>query len=157
MFKYLKLLVYFFFSKIVSLSLLLSKIYKINLLYTSHYGYGDYVMFCNFIRKKVNQNNKIFCFSKLQYKTAKFFLKDEHIYKSLILLPELLSETHFGYNYLAYIKNFLPTNPVVKAKDGKYIQLSHLSLGTKETIEFIDKQLKKNKFSKKLKHIQLSK
>ena len=63
---YLKFLIYFLFSKIILLSIYVSRLKKINLLYTSHFGFGDYLFFCVEIREKLDSKTKIFCFSKLQ-------------------------------------------------------------------------------------------
>ena len=66
------------------------------------------ILSCFVITLEINNSkNKIFCFSNLQYKIARFFFKDKFIYKSLILMPEILNETHLGIN-LNHIKNFNP-------------------------------------------------
>ena len=153
MFNFIIFLIYFYYANFIKLSLLLAKFFKIRLIYTNHYGYGDFVLFCNYFRNKVNSKNKIFCFSNLQYKIARFFFKDKFIYKSLILMPEILNESHLGINFLNHIKNFNPRNPVKKASDGKYFTISHLSHATKESMGFIHNRIRQNTISNKVRQV----
>jgi 1-acyl-sn-glycerol-3-phosphate acyltransferase len=55
----LKFIIYFFFFKIVIYSIFFLKLKKQNILYTNHFGFGDFLFFCVHIRKRINSNNNI--------------------------------------------------------------------------------------------------
>ena len=73
---------------------------KKKLFYPYNFGFGDYVFFCSRIYPKLNKFNKVFCYSKQQFETAKFFINEEYIEKPLFLLPKRLSELYFYHLYL---------------------------------------------------------
>lgn len=151
-YNFVKNLVYFTFSKIIILSLLLAKIQKYKLIYTSSYGFGDNVIFNIFARKKI-EKNKIFCYSKTQYEISNFFYDKKNIFKSIILLPKILNETHIAYNYLENSNFFKPIFIKRMASDGKYLPISFLYHGNIKIKKFIISKLKKKEISKDLERV----
>jgi hypothetical protein len=144
-----KFIIYFFFCKIVTYSIFFLKLKK-NILYTSHFGFGDFLFFCVNIRKKINSNNKIFCFSKLQYEIANFFFDQHNIAKSFILAPRFISEHILGSNFLDKQKIFTPTNPKRLAPDKKKVPISDYYRGTRSSIKFITSKVNERKISKRI-------
>ena len=142
-----KFIIYFFFSKIVIYSIFILNLKKNNILYTNHYGFGDYLFFCVNLRKKVNTKKKIFCFSELQYEIANFFFERQYIVKSFILMPRFLNESHLGYNFLNKQKIFRPTNPKILAPDNRKVPISDFYVGTSDAIKFIKKKINGSKIS----------
>jgi hypothetical protein len=138
---YIKFLIYFLFSKIILLSLYVSRLKKINLLYTSHFGFGDYLFFCVEMREKLNSNTKIFCFSKLQNEIASFFFDKKYIVNSYFLMPKFMSESHIGYQFLSKNINFKPTNLKRIAPDKSLVPISDWYYGTINSVEFIKKKI----------------
>ena len=57
--QYFKFLIYLLFSKVIFLSIYFSKFRKINLLYTNHYDFGDYLFFCVEVRDKLTELDKL--------------------------------------------------------------------------------------------------
>lgn len=108
LFNVFKFLIYYIYYKLTIFSLLLGKIKNKKYLYTNHFGFGDFVVYCYIMKQKIFKK-KIFCYSKLQYDIAKFFFEKKYIEKSIILLPKFLSESHLGPNFLEKNKNFTPT------------------------------------------------
>jgi hypothetical protein len=101
----IKRLIYiFFFIFIVSKKNFLNK----DLLYYKQFGFGDFVIFCLYLRNKLNQSKKLFCYSRVQYEVASFFFNKKKIFKSKILLPKFLSEAHFGSHFLRNKSYFKP-------------------------------------------------
>ena len=145
---FLKKSVYYIYSKIIILSLVVAKIRKIKLIYTESFGFGDNVIFNVFAKSKI-QKSKIFCFSQTQYEIASFFYDKKFIYKSIILLPKILNESHIGYNYLIKNNFFKPVFLTRKAYDGKFLPISFLYQGNKNIKKFIISRLKKKKNFKK--------
>lgn len=143
----LKFIIYFFFFKVVIFSIYISNLRKNNILYTNHFGFGDYLFFCVSIRRKINSRKKIFCFSQLQYKTANFFFEKQYIVKSFILMPRFLNESHLGYNFLDKHKFFRPINLKILAPDGKKVPISDFYVGTTDVIKFIKKKINRSKIS----------
>lgn len=138
---YIKFLIYFLFSKIILLSIYVSRLKKINLLYTSHFGFGDYLFFCVEIREKLDSKTKIFCFSKLQNEIASFFFDKKYIVNSYFLMPKFMSESRIGYQLLSKNINFKPTNLKRIAPDNSLVPISDLYYGTENSIEFIKKKI----------------
>jgi hypothetical protein len=151
--KFLKFIIYNFFSNIIIFSIFVEKIKKKNILYSNCFGFGDYVHFCENIRKKLNKNNKIFCFSQAQFEIAKFFCEEKYIVKSFILMPRLLSESHLGYNFLLNNKIFTPINLTKLGPDLKKIHISDFYVGTTNTINFLKKKINENNISKNVANI----
>ena len=98
--------IYFIFSRFVILSLFYGNFKKTKLIYPLTFGFGDFAIFCVKIRKRINIDNKIFCFSKQQYKLASLFFDEENIYKSFILMPSLMNDHRLVYDWLIKKKNF---------------------------------------------------
>ena len=49
------------------------------------YNFGLVIMFfCSRIYPKLNKFNKVFCYSKQQFETAKFFINEEYIEKTVV-------------------------------------------------------------------------
>lgn len=124
---------------------------KTTLLYYNCFGFGDFLFFCAEARKLVDSNNKIFCYSKLQFETAKFFLKKKYILKSFFLMPKRMSESHLGYNFLLNNKIFKPIK--LLSPHNKKIELSNFYNGTKSSIDFITKKINRANISDELKKI----
>jgi hypothetical protein len=124
---------------------------KTTLIYNNCFGFGDFLFFCVEVRKLVNKNNKIFCYSKLQFETAKFFLKKKYILKSFFLMPKKMSESYLGYNFLLNNKTFKPLK--LMSPHNKKIELSNFYNGTKSSIDFITKKINRANISDKLKKI----
>ena len=103
-----KYLVYYFYSKIIIFSLLLNNLKKKKYLYSDHFGFGDFCVYCYVMSSKIKKK-KIFCFSKLQYEIATFFFEKKYIETSFLLLPRSMNESHIGYNFLSKNNNFKPT------------------------------------------------
>lgn len=140
---------YFFFSKIIIFSIYRLK--KRNFfVYYNRYGFGDFLYFCVHLRKKINKNKKIFCYSQLQYEIAKFFFDKEKIITAYLLLPKCMSESHLAYNFLLKEKKFIPTEPKRITPDNKIIPISEYYCGTKDSIKFIKKKISKSKISNKI-------
>ena len=148
--QYLKFLIYLLFSKVIFLSIYFSKFRKINLLYTNHYGFGDYLFFCVEVRDKLNSNTKVFCFSKLQSEIASFFFEKDNIVNSFLLMPKFMSEGHIGYQFLSKNINFKPSNFKRIAPDNSLIPISDWYYGTKKSIDFIKQKIDSFKISKKI-------
>ena len=151
--QYLKFLIYFLFSKLIFLSIYFSKFRNINLLYTSHYGFGDHLFFCVEVRDKLNSNTKIFCFSKQQNETASFFFEKENIINSFLLMPKFMNESHIGYHFLSKNINFKPSNFKRIAPDNSLIPISLWYCGTKQSIGFIKQKIDSSKISREIKNI----
>jgi hypothetical protein len=150
-FRYImKFIIYFFFFKIVIYSIFFLKLKKKNVLYTNHFGFGDFLFFCVHIRKRINSNNKIFCFSKLQYEIANFFFEQKYIAKSFILAPRFISDSHLGYNFLDKQKIFIPTNPKRFAPDNRKVPISDFYKGTRSSIKFIKLKINARKISTRI-------
>ena len=146
-------IIYFFFSKIIFLSINFYKLRKIKLFYTDRAGYGDFIFFCLEIRSKLNLNNKIFCFSKIQYDIAKFFFNEKFIAKNFILLPSFIFNTTYLTNkFLIKNKNFTPTYLTRLSPDNSNVQIpiSEWWNGTTDSIEFVSNKIKDFEISKKL-------
>ena len=146
----LKLVIYFFFSKVVIFSIYISSLRKNNILYTNHFGFGDYLFFCVSIRKKINSRKKIFCYSKLQYDTAKFFFEKKYIFNSFILMPRFMSESHLGYHFLNKQKIFKPIKPKRTILKNIKVSISDFYSGTSDSIAFIKKRINNSKISNKI-------
>jgi len=142
----LKFIIYFFFSKIIIYSIYRLK-KKNYFFYYNHYGFGDFLYFCVHLRKKINKNKKIFCYSQLQYEIAKFFFDKEKIITAYLLLPKLMSESHLAYNFLVKEKNFTPIEPKRITPDNKIALISEYYCGTKDSIKFIKKKISRSKIS----------
>jgi hypothetical protein len=147
---YIKFLIYFLFSKIILLSIYVSRLKKINLLHTSHFGFGDYLFFCVEIREKLDSKTKIFCFSKLQNEIASFFFDKKYIVNSYFLMPKFMSESRIGYQLLSKNINFKPTNLKRITPDNSKIPISDWYEGTKDSIEFIKQKIDNSRISKAL-------
>tara|TARA_B110000967_G_C18864899_1_gene552155 strand:- start:575 stop:1588 length:1014 start_codon:yes stop_codon:yes gene_type:complete len=143
----MKFVVYFFFSKIIFFSIFFQKCIKKNLLYTNEFGFGDYVLYCCDIRRKLNHKTKIFCFSELQNEIASFFFEKKHIINSFILLPRFLNESHLGYHFLIKKDFFKPT--IFTKLVGKNIRLigSDACNLSKNPIQFMKKKVNSAKIS----------
>lgn len=152
MFNLLKFFIYYIYSKIIILSLIIAKIKGNKPVYTSSFGFGDNVVFNIFAKNKITKN-KIFCFSKTQYEVANFFYNKKYIYRSIILLPKALSESHIGYNFLVKSKFFKSLFLKRKACDGKLIPISFYFQGNYQIKKFIINRLKQKKISENLKKI----
>lgn len=144
-----KFVLYFFFSKVIFISLVYFKLKKIKLFYTDHAGFGDHLFYCVEIRKKLTVDQKIFCYSKLQLEVAEFFFDKKYISKSFILMPKLMSESHLVYRFLSKKKFFNPTN-LFRLKDNKKIPISDYYSGNDETIKYIHNKIDKSKISNSL-------
>lgn len=105
-----KYLLYYIWSKLIIFSIFINKLSKKNYLYTDHFGFGDFCVYCYVMSSKIKKK-KIFCYSKLQYETAIFFFEKEHIRTSFLLLPRFMNEGHLGYNFLIKSNSFKPTKP----------------------------------------------
>ena len=103
-----KYLVYYFYSKIIIFSLYLNNLKKKNYLYSDHFGFGDFCVYCYIMSTKIKKK-KIFCFSKLQYEIATFFFEKKYIETSFLLLPRSMNDSHIGYNFLSKNNNFKST------------------------------------------------
>ena len=141
--KILKRLVYFFFFKLV-----FQKKYFLNSnnLYYKHFGFGDFVVFCLYVRNYLNNNKKILCYSKSQYDVARFFFNKDKIVKTKFLLPRFLSEAHIGSNILK-TKSFF--RPIIIPKKDHFNNELALKPNLKIS-RFINDRLKKNVYSKKI-------
>ena len=143
---------YYFFYKLIILEIILRKkfFYKVDLKYVGHlngFGFGDHVSFCVNIKNKIKKNNKIFCFSQLQYEVATFFYDKKYVIKSILPIPKFLNESRLGFKFLQNDINFKPSK--LTSPHGKNYKLT-LNYGTQNQIKFILKNLKKFKISKKL-------
>ena len=97
--------------------------------------------FCSRIYPKLNKFNKVFCYSKQQFETAKFFINEEFIEKPLFLLPKRLSELYFYHLYLKKSSFFKPTYS--RSPHNNKYYLSNYYIGDKELIKFIKANKKK--------------
>ena len=147
---YLKFLIYFIFSKIIFLLIYFSRLKKINLLYTNHFGFGDYLFFCVKLRNKLNSNTKIFCYSKLQNEIASFFFEKKNIVNSFLLMPKFMNESHIGYQFLSKNIIYKPSNFKRVAPDNSLVPISDWYKGTQNSIEFIKQKINNSKISKDL-------
>ena len=121
---------------------------KKKLFYPYNFGFGDYVFFCSRIYPKLNKFNKVFCYSKQQFETAKFFINEKFIEKPLFLLPKRLSELYFYHLYLKKSSLFKPT--YLRSPHNKKYYLSNYYIGDKKLIKFVKERIKKNKLSSKI-------
>ena len=149
-------IVYSFFSKIILLEIILrSRLFpKTKLFYSGYgasFGFGDHVVFCFNIKKKICDRGKIFCFSKLQFETALFFYDKKYIIKSFLALPKFLNESGIGFKYLYNNKNFKPTKLI--SPHNKNISAYLLYYGTEDQIKFIQNRIKDSNISANLKNI----
>ena len=148
LFKVLYFLIYFIYYKLIIFSILLEK--KKKYLYTNHFGFGDFVVYCYIMRKKIFKK-KIFCFSKLQYDIAKFFFEKKYIEKSIILLPKFLSESHLGPHFLEKNKNFTPTStPNWRVSNNLIIPTHYWFPRNIQSILYTKKRIRIKKISRKL-------
>ena len=149
-------IVYSFFSKIILLEIILrSRLFpKTKLFYSGYgasFGFGDHVVFCVNIKKKICDRGKIFCFSKLQFETALFFYDKKYIIKSFLALPKFLNESGIGFKYLYNNKNFKPTKLI--SPHNKNISAYLLYYGTEDQVKFIQNRIKDSNISANLKNI----
>lgn len=142
--------IYLFFSKLTIFSIYISKIKKQNILYTNHFGFGDFLFFCVHIRKKISTDTKIFCYSELQYEVAHFFFDKKYIQRSLWLMPKYMSEGHLGYRFLFKSKIFRPIEPKRIAPNNTRVLISDFYSGNKESVKFIKEKINNNKISDRI-------
>lgn len=151
-----KYIFYFFFSKVVFISIYYFKLKKINLFYTKRAGYGDFLFFCQELQKKLDKNNRIFCYTKIQYEVAKFFYNKNQIAKSFILIPSYVhNPIYITKEFLLKNINFEPTEITRPAPDNPNFEvpLSEWWSGTDDSIRFLNNRIENSKISKRLKKI----
>lgn len=119
--------------------------------YAGAFGFGDHVVFFLNIINKLNNKNKVLCYSKLQSEIAKFFLKKKFVSETFFCLPKFMNDSHLGYGYLIKKNNFKPTKMI--SPHQKKTPLSLLYYGTKFQINLINKKIKLAKINFKLKQI----
>jgi hypothetical protein len=142
--KIFKFLIYFFYSKIILFSIFVLRLKKTYILYPDHFGFGDFVQFCNLMRYKIKKN-KIFCYSILQYEIANFFFEKKNIKTSLVLMPKFMNESHIGYNFLLKSKIFESTKyPVLKLADGIRVPSHDFFIRTRESIQYTISRINPN-------------
>lgn len=141
---------YFFFYIIFTLHVNFLNTFnrKLKLIFTFNYGFGDYLFFCSRLILKLNEKRKIYCFSRTQYETARFFFNKRQIVKQLIVLPKRLSETHLGYAFLKKTNLYKPLR--IKNEHFQKVDLSWHYMGNKKIINYIKSKISKKKFSKEI-------
>lgn len=152
--KFLKFIIYSFYSKIILTELKLRDLLfqKEELIYSSSFGFGDFIVFCANLINKLNNKKKILCYSINQLEVASFFFNNNKINKTVFKLPKYLNETYLGNNYLKKSKYFKPR--IIKnylAK--KNVGLSRVFYGNRTIIKYIKNKLRKNKINKNLKDV----
>jgi len=139
--KILKQFIYFFFFKLV----FQKKIFlNFNNFFYKNFGFGDFVVFCLYVRNNLNNNKKIVCYSQTQYDIARFFFNEDKIIKTRFLLPSFLSEAHIGSNILKTKDFFRPVSIPKKDHFNKELALKP----NPEILRFINQRLKVNIYSK---------
>ena len=151
-----KYILYFFFSKLIFFSIFYFNRKKINLFYTDRAGYGDFIFFCLELKTQLNNQNRIFCYTEIQYEIAKFFYEEKFIAKNIFLLPRFIVNTNYISNqFLIKNKYFKPTYLARPAPDNKNINLpiSEWWNGNNESIKYLLSRIEKFEISTKLKKI----
>jgi hypothetical protein len=152
--RFLKFIIYSLYSKIILSELKLRDLLfqKEELIYSSSFGFGDFIVFCANLINKLNNKKKILCYSINQLEVASFFFNKNKINKTVLKLPKYLNETYLGNNFLEKSKYFRPRfikNYLAK----KNVGLSDVFYGNKTIIKYIKNKLQKNKINKNLKDI----
>ena len=70
----IKYSIYYFYSKIIIFSLFFYKLRKAKYLYTDHFGFGDFVVFCYIMNSKIKKK-KFFVLVNYNMRQPVFFLK----------------------------------------------------------------------------------
>lgn len=151
-----KHILYYFFSKLIFFSIFYLNRKKINLFYTDRAGYGDFIFFCLELKKQLNNHNKIFCYTKIQYEIARFFYEEKYIAKNIFLLPSFIINTNYISNqFLIKSKYFRPTHLTRPAPDNEDINLpiSEWWNGNNLSIKYIASRIEKFEISKQIKKI----
>ena len=138
----------FFIIFVLQLKVLKALRSDVKLIYSHNYGFGDYLFFCSRLISKLNRKTKIYCFSKAQYEIARFYFEEKLIIKQFIMLPKILNDSHFGYNFLSSYYQYKPTK--INSEYSKKEDLSRHYMGNRKIINYLKKRLSKIKFSSEI-------